>query len=101
MYSVQALWTAANKRLPVTYVIANNRSYRIIKERLLAFHGNDHFVGMDFRDPPIHWVELAESMGVRGIRIEDPADIRPALQAGMQASGPTLLDCSVADGFST
>ncbi|MCH9669847.1 MAG: thiamine pyrophosphate-binding protein [Gammaproteobacteria bacterium] len=100
MYSVQALWTAANMKLPITYVIANNRSYRIIKERLLAFHGNEHFVGMDFQDPPINWVGLAESLGVRGVRIEDAADVGPALREGMQSDGPTLLDCSVADGFS-
>ncbi|MEM7252706.1 MAG: thiamine pyrophosphate-dependent enzyme [Pseudomonadota bacterium] len=99
MYSVQALWTAANMKLPITYVIGNNRSYRIIKERLLAFHGNDHFVGMDFQDPPINWVGLAESLGVRGIRIENDADVADALKDGMRHDGPTLLDCSVADGF--
>ena len=40
MYSIQALWTAAHLKLPITYVICNNASYRIIKERLRAFHGS-------------------------------------------------------------
>src|SRR6185503_17297569 len=35
MYGVQALWTAAHLKLPITYIITNNRSYRIIKERLV------------------------------------------------------------------
>src|SRR5476651_331229 len=37
MYSIQALWTAAHHKLPLTVVIANNGGYRIIKQRLLAF----------------------------------------------------------------
>src|SRR6476659_9987531 len=53
MYSIQALWTAAHLKLPITYVIANNGGYRIIKQRLLSFHGNSNYIGMDFADPKI------------------------------------------------
>ena len=41
LYGIQALWTVAHHKLPVTYVIANNRSYRILKERLVSFRGSD------------------------------------------------------------
>ena len=58
MYSIQALWTAAHLKLPITYVIANNGSYKILKQRLKAFHNNDHFVGMDLNDPSIDFVNL-------------------------------------------
>jgi benzoylformate decarboxylase len=34
MYSIQALWTAAHHKLPLTVVIVNNGGYRIIKQRL-------------------------------------------------------------------
>src|SRR3984957_13422229 len=34
MYSIQALWTAAHHKLPLTFVIVNNGGYRIIKQRL-------------------------------------------------------------------
>ncbi len=97
MYSIQALWTAAHKKLPMTYVICNNMSYRIIKQRLKAFHGNDHFVGMDFDDPHIDFVGLANSMGVAAERIEDPAKVKPAIAAAMANPGPNLLDI-VVDG---
>ncbi|MGE0748849.1 MAG: thiamine pyrophosphate-binding protein, partial [Rhodospirillales bacterium] len=53
MYSIQALWTAAHHNLPIAFVIANNKGYRIIKQRLLAFHGNREFIGMDFVEPEI------------------------------------------------
>ena len=49
MYSIQSLWTAAHHKLPITYVIANNGGYRIIKQRLLAFHGNDQLRRHGFR----------------------------------------------------
>jgi benzoylformate decarboxylase len=99
MYSIQALWTAAHLKLPVTYVIANNRSYRILKERLRARQDSAAFIGMDLRDPEIDFVQLAESMGVPARRITDGADIVPALRAALATGGPTLLDVSVADGF--
>ena len=31
MYSPQALWTAAHEKLPVTFVVINNREYNILK----------------------------------------------------------------------
>ncbi|MEM6498290.1 MAG: thiamine pyrophosphate-binding protein [Pseudomonadota bacterium] len=92
MYSIQALWSAANQKLPITYVIANNGGYRILKQRLLAFHGNDHYVGMDIENPAIDFCELASSLGMRARRIVDPAELRPALEESYQADGPTLLD---------
>lgn len=99
MYSIQALWTAAHLELPITYLIANNKSYRILKERLLGFHDNEHFIGMDLREPEIDFVGLAQSMGVQARRIVEPDDIVPSLLAAFATDGPTLLDVSVTDGF--
>jgi benzoylformate decarboxylase len=99
MYTIQALWTAAHLKRPITYVIANNRGYRILKERLVSFRKTDNFIGMDLREPEIDFVGLAQSMGVPAARIADPQDIGPALRAATKAGGTSLLDVSVADGF--
>ena len=99
MYSIQALWTAANAKLPITYVIANNGGYRIIKERLKSFHGVEQYTGMEFRDPPIDFVGLARSMGATAMQITDPDDIGPAITESTRRDGPTLLDVVVDDGF--
>jgi benzoylformate decarboxylase len=99
MYSIQALWTAAHLQLPITYVIPNNRSYRILKERLVSFRKTDKFVGMDIDDPAIDFVSLAQSMGVKAQRIADPQEVGPALRESIQSGGPKLLDVSVANGF--
>jgi benzoylformate decarboxylase len=99
MYGIQALWTAAHLKLPVTYVIANNRSYRILKERLVSMRGSDKFVGMDIKDPAIDYVGLAGAMGVPGRRVTDPNDVAPALREAAERRGPSLIEVVVADGF--
>lgn len=98
MYSIQALWTAAHLKLPITFVIANNGGYRIIKERLLAFHGNDQFIAMDFKDPAIEFADLAKSLGMAAHRIETAAAFEDAYHAANQAEGPTLLEVVVQGG---
>jgi benzoylformate decarboxylase len=99
MYSVQALWTAAHYKLPVTFVIGNNRSYRILKERLVSMRGAEKHVGMDLRDPAVEWVGLAQSLGVPARRVTDAADIVPAIREATARSGPSLIDAVVQDGF--
>jgi benzoylformate decarboxylase len=99
MYGVQALWTAAHLKLPITYVITNNRSYRILKERLVSMRSTDKFVGMDIRDPAIDFVGLARAMGLAARRVTDPNDVAPALREAGARGGPSLVDVAVADGF--
>ncbi|HZS66744.1 MAG TPA: thiamine pyrophosphate-dependent enzyme [Burkholderiales bacterium] len=99
MYSIQGLWTAAHLGLPITYVIANNRGYRIIKERLVSFRKSDQFTGMDIREPELDFVALARSMGLAARRVAEPHDIAPALREAFASGKPNLLDVRVADGF--
>ena len=99
MYCIQGLWTAAHEKLPITYVIANNRGYRIIKERLVAMRKTDKFTGMDIRQPDIDFVALGTSLGLNSKRITDPQDIAAALRAAFASGGPNLIDVRVADGF--
>ena len=80
-------------------MIANNSSYRIIKERLVAMQGSSRFVGMDIRDPAIDFCKLAESFGLAASRVTDPADLGPAIRAGIAGGKPGLIDVAVADGF--
>ena len=99
MYSIQGLWTAAHLKLPITYVITNNRSYRIIKERLVSMQQCDQFIGMDMRDPAIDFCQLAGSMGIEAHRITEADDITPALQRALASGRPQLIEIMMADGF--
>jgi benzoylformate decarboxylase len=99
MYGIQALWTAAHFKLPITYVIINNRSYRIIKERLQAMRGTDQFVAMDMNDPAIDFVAVAEGLGLLAVRITDPSKLTETLKAVIASGVPNLVEVVVADGY--
>jgi benzoylformate decarboxylase len=97
MYSIQALWTAAHHQLPLTVVIANNGGYRIIKQRLLAFHGDDHYVGMDFVEPKVDFCGVAKSLGLEAIRISEPGELKSAFASAFRRPGAKLIEV-VVDG---
>jgi len=98
MYAIQALWTAAHLRLPVTYVIVNNRSYRILKERMVSARGSQSFTGMEFDDPPLDFVALAQGMGVPAQRVTHAVAVDAALREAFADGGPYLVDAAVATG---
>ena len=95
MYSIQALWSAAKQKLPMIFVIANNGGYRIIKQRLKSFHGNEQYIGMDFQQPAIDPAKLAEGFGMQAIVATTPAEFAAAMQTACNSSGPVLIDAAV------
>jgi benzoylformate decarboxylase len=95
MYSIQALWTAAHHKLPLTVVIVNNGGYRIIKQRLLAFHKDDHFVGMDFVDPPVDFSGLARSLGLEAIQVTKAEEVASTLKSAFGRPGAKLIEVMV------
>ena len=95
MYSIQALWTAAHHKLPLTVVIVNNGGYRIIKQRLLAFHGDDHYVGMDFVDPKVDFTGMAKALGLEAMRISAAGELKPKLSSAFNSRGPKLIEVMV------
>src|SRR5581483_11051582 len=92
MYSIQSLWTAAHHKLPLNVVICNNGGYRIIKQRLLSFHGDDNYIGMDFVDPPVDFSGMARSLGLEAMRISDPAELKPKLSDAFKRPGAKLIE---------
>ena len=103
MYTNQALWTAAHESLAVVYVIFNNASYRILKQRTRALKGfsaeDDRYVAMDLDRPLIDFVGMARALGVPGERVEKAADVGDALGRGLASGGPYLLDVRIDPAF--
>src|SRR3954454_22083563 len=97
MYSIQALWTAAHHKLPLTVVIVNNGGYRIIKQRLLAFHGDDNYIGMDFADPPVDFCGVAKSLGLEAIKVTDPAQLKSTFASAFKRPGTKLIEVVVSN----
>ena len=54
---------------------------------------------MDLRDPPIDFVELAHSLGVKAARVTAPQDIGAALLEAIASGAPRLVEFVVDDGF--
>src|SRR5436305_678415 len=103
MYTAQALWTAAHESLAVVYVIFNNASYRILKERTKALKGfsaeDDRYVAMNLIDPVIDYIGLARSLGVAGERVEKAADVGPAVGRALASGAPALIDVRIDPSF--
>jgi benzoylformate decarboxylase len=96
MYTCQALWTAAHDKVAAVFVILNNRSYRILKQRANAMKGfaaqTDRYIGMDMTEPAIDFVGLARSLGVKAERAARLGDALGLIEAALGAPGPTLIE---------
>jgi benzoylformate decarboxylase len=100
LYSPQALWTAAHHRLPVLFVVVNNRQYLILKRTLAGMGGTasrtGRFVAMDLNAPPVDYLALAGSFSVPATRIDHAADIGAAVRSALAAGGPHLIEIPIA-----
>jgi benzoylformate decarboxylase len=88
MYAIQALWSAAQLQLPITFVIVNNARYQALHHFSQRF-GIDKPVGTDL--PGIDFVGIAKAQGCDGVRVTHAAQLEPALTAALKASLPTLV----------
>lgn len=96
MYTCQALWTAAHDRVAVTFVIFNNKSYRLLKQRLYAAQGDsarmDRYLGLELDDPAIDFIRLAHALGMAAERASTIADATDLIEQGIRGNVPTLVD---------
>jgi benzoylformate decarboxylase len=100
LYSPQALWTAAHEKVPVTFVVINNREYNILKKFMrsqphYASVRANRFIAMDIVDPAIDFLALAASMGLPARRIDRAADIAPTLEAAISSGVPNLIEIPI------
>jgi benzoylformate decarboxylase len=95
------LWTAAHYRIPVVFVIANNRQYKILKDvgplMGLAQSTAGGHVGLDIREPAVDFVGLAESLGVKAIKVDSAVALEERVREGLRGTEPLLLEATLAD----
>ncbi|MEX2524324.1 MAG: benzoylformate decarboxylase [Gammaproteobacteria bacterium] len=89
MYSIQALWSAAQLNLPVTFVILNNSSYDALVDFGRHF-GLDDIIGTQL--PGIDFCGLARAQGCRAHRVEEAAALAGTLEQALQSDRPTLVE---------
>jgi benzoylformate decarboxylase len=94
MYSIQALWTAARHRVPVTFVVLNNNGYEAVKQ-LGRRAGVPVVPGTDIHG--IDFVAVAEGLGCPGRRVTAAGDLAAAVTGALRADGPFLLEVPVTE----
>lgn len=103
LYTIQTLWSASHHKIPVVFLIINNRAYRILKVNMnryradasLADRGYQH---LDLSEPNVDFVSIAKGFGVRAIRVEAAADVGPAVKNAFASGEPWLIDVVVDGG---
>ncbi|MCA6109497.1 benzoylformate decarboxylase [Bradyrhizobium cenepequi] len=92
MYSIQALWTAAQRKLPVTVVVINNAGYGAMRSFSQVMQVRN-VPGLEL--PDIDFVKIAEGMGCHAVRVTKAAELSTALKRGLAHDGTSLVEVIV------
>jgi acetolactate synthase-1/2/3 large subunit len=91
MMNCQELETALRVNTPFVTIIFNDGGYGLIEWKQINHFGEPAFVR--FGNPD--FVKLAESMGLKGYRIESTANFIPILKEALSQDVPSVIDCPV------
>lgn len=91
MMNCQELETALRCKTPFVTLIFNDGGYGLIEWKQLNHYGESAFV--KFGNPD--FVKLAESMGLKGYRVESSTDFVPILKEALAQDVPAVIDCPV------
>ncbi len=91
MMNCQELETALRLGVSFVTIIFNDGAYGLIEWKQHSQYGESAFV--HFNNPD--FVKLAESMGLKGYRIESTQDFVPTLKRALEQPVPVVIDCPV------
>ena len=91
MMNVQELETALRIKTPFVTLIFTDNCYGLIEWKQLNQFGHSSFV--NFTNPD--FVKLADSMGLKGYRVESAVDLIPILKEALAQDVPAVIDCPV------
>lgn len=104
LMTVQELATAAQYRIPVVLVVADNGAWQSIRDLQLSVYGEGRSIAAEFRDgngegiaPDI--TAIARGFGVEAVRVEDEAGVGAAVSAALRRDGPTVIHVPVRRDF--
>lgn len=92
MYSIQALWTAAQRKLPLTVVVINNSGYGAMRSFSQVMQVRN-VPGLEL--PDIDFVKIAEGMGCHAVRVSKASELGAALKRGLAHEGASLIEVMV------
>ncbi|MEP9367613.1 benzoylformate decarboxylase [Xanthobacter sp. VNH20] len=91
-YSVQSLWTAAQNKLPIVFIVLRNGQYGILKS-FAVLEETPGVPGLDI--PGIDIVSLAKGYGCDAERISDLAALKARVAAGFTGDGPVVIEVPI------
>jgi len=87
--NIQELATVAHNNIPVKVVILNNMYLGMVRQWQELFYDRRYaYTELS----PVDFVKVANAYGVEGIRVEEKADVRGALETALSHDGPFVLD---------
>jgi benzoylformate decarboxylase len=92
MYSIQALWTAAQRKLPLTVVVVNNGGYGAMRSFSQVMQVRK-VPGLEL--PGIDFVSIAQGLGCDAVRVSRSSELMPALKRGMTYGGASVIEVMV------
>jgi benzoylformate decarboxylase len=92
MYSIQALWTAAQRKLPLTVVVINNAGYGAMRSFSQVMQVRN-VPGLEL--PGIDFVQIAQGLGCDAVRVSKSSDLASALKRGLAHDGVSLIEVIV------
>ena len=87
-YSVQALWTAAQHRLPIVYVVMRNNEYSILKS-FAELEETPGVPGLDL--PGLEIASIARGFGCRTAEADTTQDLEQAFKSALGADTTTVI----------
>ncbi|MCZ0872701.1 ubiquinone-dependent pyruvate dehydrogenase [Peribacillus sp. AS_2] len=85
------LLTLRQHKLPVKVVVFNNNALGFVELEMKAAGYLETGTGLE--NP--NFADVAQAMGIEGIRVEDPADLENAVKRAFAHNGPVILDVVV------
>jgi benzoylformate decarboxylase len=92
MYSIRALWTAAQRKLPLTTVVINNAGYGAMRSFSQVMQVRN-VPGLDL--PGIDFVKIAQGLGCDAVRVSKASELAGALKRGLAHDGTSLIEVIV------
>ena len=88
----QELIVAVERRLPIVFLVFRNSSLGLVRQMQRHSFGARYFA-TDITSPD--FTLLAKSVGMKGVKVTDPAKLNSAVTSAVRYRGPILLDIEV------
>ncbi|MFD0953991.1 biosynthetic-type acetolactate synthase large subunit [Virgibacillus natechei] len=91
--TLQELSVLKDRNLPVKVIIVNNEALGMVRQWQESFYEERYSESLLSTNPD--FVKLAESYGIRGLRVDKEDDVVEVLEDVFAYDGPVVLDCRV------